>query len=805
MSLESLPEDIYLHIFSFLDMNDVYNVTMGSKQLQTYFNSEHLWLSYIRENYPHIERYCFIENDFDNIHYLSWKSIVRLIKYFKEISYFEPKVGIHPYVLQGINFIEYDPKYFQYVMKDIMILYTLITKTAYVAIDTLKFYMKYTEVFKFLFLYTSKYEKRVLYNNEILNHAIRINDALAVEYILENTYSCFVGFENNYNPLIAPISHKKYNIVKLILEKSKSGEINYDAFGRALLLAFKSEDKRIIELMIKHKFFHPWDLSNISYIKDNLDILKTILDHPEFNNNTDKKKQKVMCIITTILFSYACEDVNSSLFNLLINHPKIDPSLGSEFFIKHDLDLGYVLNHNLGLKGAHALVYHAVINNNIKLVNALTQNFKIDFNKIDLVSLLMNMKGDCHEAFKLIRHRISSFKTLESSESLYMRKPGCMKLIFTLNESRRGFTLDISRILHALCSIGTIESYNIFKELNFDMDTLNKEHFICSVLASNEVMALRLYQLEHIKDSCNSDHKVLKTIIKSGLPRLFKEYIKQTNVWGLKGIVMTERQSWTSWTYYTLVKDPRFNVVKYCLEMLYKAVNDGNVKLIKHLLTNTRYSSQIGMNAFLDYCDKQLDPQLDILVRDTIYNKIRYTGESKCSDEHKVLIKEILSQYKLSLSKEEYSNIKSVRRISIWLEQHVNKDFKIRDASFFFDMELRALQCKDHETICRKILGDSLYNQYCEKYNECHIYDDAYILNTLGARNIIKMMQEGKIDMKNEITKESIPGPLGGWYFHTDKAYEEALVKYTYAIRLLNRYKNTLNNDYIRIIPMLTL
>lgn len=809
MSLQTLPEDICLYIINLLDFKCLFNVTLISKKWQSYFNNKHIWYNVLK-NTSSIKISIL-----EQIKYLSFKDIVRLIIYFKDIEIYHSTNEINPYVLQGINFIKYKSKFLHNVMGDIMFLYLECNRDVRTNENNLMFYMMYPEVFKILIKRDAPLDK-TLYSNTLLCHAIDNNDILAIELILENMHvephnklGRFVAHGNN--PLSRAMSNKKYLIIKLLLEKAKSNEFNQDDFKDAMDLAFSMQDKYIIDLMMKHKFFHPYDLSirYIPYIREHLDILIKILDHSEFSTITTynhpslrrftKEKETHMCHFIISLFEYACLEKDSPLFNLLIKHPKVDPSLGSEFFLKYDLDIDHILNHKLGVQNAHRLIYHISINNRPDLLLRLVEIPEINFNNEDINQILIGMKEDFHFVFRILLVKISKIRDFGKILPICVQKPGCLYEILKLPSLKYSNNYNFESFLTMLCHCGSIESFNVLIQLRYNMKMFTKKYFIHAVESSNKDIALELYKLDHIKEDCLYDKEILKVVIRLKWGPLFKIVLNDTLVTPLEKLIIDKKEYWNSEIFDILLRDPRLNMTPYMEKMLYVAVREDNFKCIKHILTNVNCRAYVRISNFLDFCDKRFDLNLDVYVRDIIYNKIRYTSDFCLDSKDKLMIKRILGKLKLQLSNEEYSILKQIRRIALWLGSEENiyifSGERIDESadSFYLRLELEAIQFRTYENVCREIMGNDLYELYTNKRLgwEPLIYIDACNLNLLGARNIIRMIQAGKFNFTQDITIENITQILNiKSDMHILKAKEELLVKYGYAVRLLNRYKN---------------
>ena len=774
-----LPEDIWLNIISYLDLQDIYNITLTSKSYLYLFFNDYLWLDYVNRNYPKLR------GTIEKIHNLSYKDICRLLVYFKEINKYYSEEGINPYVLQGINYVTHDPKISQSVMTDIMMLYIKSMKKK-VTKENLMFYMRYPEVFKLLIGIT---QVVILKDYKVLNHAIDNNDIPIIKLILERIpiikkdTKSFVS--DDQNPLLKSIKCWKHKIFDIILESNKVMTVS-SCFYHYLSKAFFYDNEHAVSELIKHKYFHPdligASILNVNFLIEHLDILVKVLDHPGFVEKVG---------ILGMLLKYACRDENSKLFKLLVNHPNVDTSFGSKYFLKRDINVDYIFNNELGSKNIYRLVHPAVVYGKVNVMERLILSPNINFDIINLETILSDMTSDNHIGFEMLLSKKSSIHQGNLME-LCLDKPKCMEAIF---KSFGLIPIIKSSFISELCKNGHFKTLRVLIKHGFKSSFLSFEHFNMAVKNRNQDMAIEIYKLEHIKDAVGNYYIILDAI-ELNLPKLLKVLLKTNSCKEkhLKYEILNLKKYWSSDVFYILLKYSNLDLSKYANEYIYVAAKNSNIKLIKYLLTNRKYN--IRRNKFLDFCDEFKYQGLDIYVRDVIYNKIRYNIKSQLDGEYKTMMKRILNKLKSILDENKYSIIKATRRIALYINSYepgyefCHYGDTVRNQSLF-RLELESIEFRKHEVVCREIMGNSLYEIYAGKtYGlEYVIYRDAHNLNYLGARNIIHMIKNGTIDMKQDITMDNIRDILKVPVC-TIKGLEELDIKYRYAVNLLNRYKN---------------
>lgn len=783
MSLQTLPDDICCKIISLLDFKDIFNVTLICKRWQQCFHNDYIWRINLGIKYPHIA--------YRDIKYLSYKSMFRLLVYFNEINSLHVGNGVNPYVLQGINVIEYEPKFTKNVLTDIMRLYIETNAIKYVIDDNLIFYMKYPEIFKML---VEHYELKIFFliDNRVLNYAIDTNNVQAINLIISNIYT---PTDRNVREIIErAMVRKKYSIVKLFLNSEKL-MLSRTNIIEILKSGILQNDKYINDIIVDSKFFHPKCFEHDSYIvniKDDLNLIRRILDHPDFNNyyiysalGVSQVDRYNMYSLTNNLFKYACANMSSALFHLLVNHPKVDPSLGSEFFIKHNLDLGYILNNRFGMKNIHNLIYYVVLFNRIDLLISLIENYQINFNKINIDLLLMNMKEDNDDIFAILMSKIS---TLDKPDILGFcsNKPKCMKILL----NRSDLTYNVSEMMTCFCVEGCLEAFLVFIEFIPDKRAIKHKDFMFGIYQNREDIALELYKLDHIRNHTFDHGFLIKNIMDRSMSKLLKEVLCNSPKNLPHKHIIKYRTKWNSDTFYVLLKYTDIKFDSYINTIIQNAVKHNHLKLIKLLLT--KYEKYVYYSDFLACCNKRYDMNLDLFL-DKLINKLRYNIKSSLEGENLGIIKNILKELKSSIPEEEYLNIKQVRRIALWLSHH-NRDLKLKQGFTEFmvsdpmRLELQAIGLIKYKNVCRKYMGDSLYTEYLNlMYGlETNIVENSHTLIKCGTRNIIRMIQNKTINLQKQCELKDILNVDPSKYYNS--IYEELMDKLDAGNNLVKRY-----------------
>ena len=744
MSLHLLPEDICIKIIdTYLPFSDYYNLSISCKYWNLAFTNKYICRNYI------IKKYSYPEDILDSITNISYSDKCKVLHFFSKTLTRKP-LKLRSFILNPIPGV-----YEQHNPIDRVLLYCNIPnihKKIVITENNLMNFSSYPDVIELIMSKFMGNSNLRINKEDLIQYLITDDNFKSLKIIIESSY--FIDSNKDvqwhsipryHTMVIYAIRKRRYRILWLLLHESLFFKPSIVGYNNILNVSIEMKDVYLFKLIMKLETFDPRSIQGqdmIDFIVEH-NIVQDVLDHPHFDNNGDMLCYMRAFVKHVISWVYTSKPKNDSLLSLLVNHPKVDLSLGGGYFIMYEDKemIEHIINH---YNSSYTLIEYAASINKIHILDDILLKSNIDFDKINFCQVISNMKNDDYDCVKILLEKTKEIKYLNRCLGLTIEYPKCFKLI--LDDPR--CILDsklIRELINAACpkNKAIIE---ILIEKGLHLECFMVSDLLKAIRHNKEVIML-LYNLPHIKNSKSLNDMVLEEALNHGCVELAKELLNNPMVDPNRSNLHVSAYvtNWNTDIPLLLLSKLRYIDYRETNEIIQVALKRCDVAILQVILNTPHLRNDIYLTNIIDkyHNGGNRTPLLDDIIDDlrTTDNPIIV---SRLILDDKVIIGELLKYLKGCICETEYKHIKRLRRIGMWITSGKTLYcLKTRETILTKDLDYLKielgiiLRCINIELIENFKLQDIDIKEYLSVNGlEGKIIDDVYNLDTLTVANI---------------------------------------------------------------------